>query len=1421
MGTQIVIGKLITVAIMSTFIGLSGCTKKRAETIAPGQGDNLQTVASFHNKVFKLKTLSPVDKVETQNVTRSKRTEYKSPKYGLDNFSIVNYKTDAQLLGTTKIVARPDTEDKYEIHYVVTNDYVKVLKVAKEIDIPLQERTFAEDLADGRKAVPLVGYKIQGKFILERIENENGKKTSLLREKSVNSISTATHIRIDLNSPEIFKAVQKPDILPASYFDGEWFFAETVVQAPEHKKDQEGFIAESILGSSTRIKFVKNKDNFEAVSLNLDERLKQQSDINFSRVFSLPVEWKEFRSVEVGNSTGMKEEENNELAFDKKKYVLVNFENVVSKIDDGTFERYLQKALGASAEGSKLVNLEIQDNYLSFTLEKNESNIRFKMSLRRVEKNNYQSKLHFRDDWEKFGYFTTTKSSVMNYEIHRKEDIEKNIFISRFNPKADRIEFRFSKTTPAWIRPAVRKSIASWDDSFCRAANGITSSACEEVTKCRMSQLQAQDDKSNESCHSVAKKANYLQVVLNEKDGDVELGDLRYNIINLIESETESNLFGYGPSLTDPYTGEIISATTNVHVTPIRSALVDEIRNYILMKLGYLGEVRLGGGFDILTQAEVKSDNQNAQIIMNSTNFGQLKSLKLPTEILKYFDKKFNSQNKTISLDFRNGNSPFGREFDLSITSKNIHREIELNCPEITKYVSQLKVAGVTHDKNELDILNKCSRKLVVDKMSGTLIHEIGHNLGLRHNFTASNDEANFWPATKEQSQVVKSSSVMEYPAFNEDRLTKPGLYDIAALQYGYYDRITTVDGQIQTLNTARTIEQNVGSKKIKPYKFCTDEHAYWGLDPMCRRHDAGITPIEVVENIINDYKTSYSLYNYRYDRVGVQSGYTLAMSRFGRYYLPLKHINEQWRIILADYIGRDKMYLEGIDEAQYDALITKLMADPKVSAESKLYKLASEKAFNFLSSIAGMSNQYCLVENSVKSFDIIEFEKIRQDSFSKGKNFLRSCQDANALEWFKANSMNFITQLGYPLNDVKFDLSPEKSTETNDIAGNGPDRIMATYALTERMALSLRSTQIGLNSNFLDVPKHRSSMISRVLSRLGDGVSIESIRSVLAQNISQQDIEKLKKIKPHFKKFDAEKDIIQNQLTSLVQGLLIPGKSQENLSRLRDFQVTISNSNLDIKQAQESGEYIVLPLNTNSLIINKNTKNMATLASLYLNAERMKNFKEISKEMSDLFFKEIQSLKLPVNNNNASQISALEYLNAFKEFPAAFSKITEEQQNELKELLNFFPEVFAAVQNANQLSQLQDQAKVTSIDQVVEQIRQGVKAANPRASDEQIDGVVTQQIQQLEAQGLSSDSLQKSALQAQKQIEQMLQQLNGNAAQVVGEQLLTQDNLQSYIEQRRIQIGQKAADANLNRKEYESQMDLIINFLTLLGFNY
>jgi hypothetical protein len=114
---------------------------------------------------------------------------------------------------------------------------------------------------------------------------------------------------------------------------------------------------------------------------------------------------------------------------------------------------------------------------------------------------------------------------------------------------------------------------------------------------------------------------------------------------------------------------------------------------------------------------------------------------------------------------------------------------------------SMAALVAVARDATPLSPKEKAERFL-----ANLAAHEVGHTLGLRHNFKGS--------------LVPPSSSVMDY-LDPRDMWTAqmPGAYDVAAIQYLYRG----------------------GTAPAQP--FCGDETA--GLDPECERHDHGASPLD------------------------------------------------------------------------------------------------------------------------------------------------------------------------------------------------------------------------------------------------------------------------------------------------------------------------------------------------------------------------------------------------------------------------------------------------------------------------------------------------------------------------------------------------------------------------------------------------
>ncbi len=506
------------------------------------------------------------------------------------------------------------------------------------------------------------------------------------------------------------------------------------------------------------------------------------------------------------------------------------------------------------------------------------------------------------------------------------------------------------------------------------------------------------------------------------------------------------------------------------------------------MKTGRMSEGLMAG---VSAQLAVLNDmitsTANETLSVTSNYLPAVKGLKAYLPDVK-------NPNKFVlqKIDFRQRDSKNAKEFDIAIASGNIHQEIQNQCAEVEDYIKSLKAASVYHNDNELKILDSCSRKLVVSKFMGTLIHEMGHNFGLRHNFMASNDVANFWntevTGTKHQ---VRSSSVMEYSSFNEDRLIKPGPYDIAAIRFGYADAVETKDGKVEKLDVNKTIAANMTAKSTQrhEFKFCTDEDVELSIDPMCQRHDAGVTPLEVVRNIIASYQASYQMLNFRRDAIRNVSPTRLGVYRLEGYFLPLLRFYEEWRIGVARYLGQDEQYLERLTAEQWSQVIARMQNDPQFKDFVEQYKPVADHIFTFFMQVASMEDRYCMLRND-KGIQITELSKVREQLFFNNKVSVNTCQDAEKANFWQSQNFKLVTEVGYHFDTFRYDLSPKAATEPMDVIGTQMDRLFAMMVLTGRTPQSYDSNFRGFAPSFMDEPLYRQVVQNYVLGRMTTGIA-------------------------------------------------------------------------------------------------------------------------------------------------------------------------------------------------------------------------------------------------------------------------------------------------------------------------------------------
>lgn len=160
---------------------------------------------------------------------------------------------------------------------------------------------------------------------------------------------------------------------------------------------------------------------------------------------------------------------------------------------------------------------------------------------------------------------------------------------------------------------------------------------------------------------------------------------------------------------------------------------------------------------------------------------------------------------------------------------------------------------GLLMARGMTDGSDRRAENYVKDYIRETVCHEVGHTLGLRHNFKASTirtlEEMNDYKLTSKEGLM---GSVMEYNPVNLARRGEEqgeyfhstlGPYDVWAIEYGYTPiDVETVEEELPALNK---IASRVSEGDLI---YGTDEDALGfdprGIDPACNLWDLGKDPL-------------------------------------------------------------------------------------------------------------------------------------------------------------------------------------------------------------------------------------------------------------------------------------------------------------------------------------------------------------------------------------------------------------------------------------------------------------------------------------------------------------------------------------------------------------------------------------------------
>ena len=496
--------------------------------------------------------------------------------------------------------------------------------------------------------------------------------------------------------------------------------------------------------------------------------------------------------------------------------------------------------------------------------------LKVRSSFMLAENRNYNAKLYNHQKMQKFGYFRT-----IQYTFDRKygeTEQGANFYINRWNlwqneakcadPKSKpshakcktrKIPYHLNAQFPKDLKGAAKELFKQWNTHFREVAKNLSGKDQGDIfVLCPNHPVAKGDDAS---CG---------------KEGDTpRIGDLRYNFLYWVDNPHRRSPLGYGPSAADPQTGEIVNAYAFIY-----GQVIDFYSNYAT------DLVRLSNGDlkpeDLAAGKHVASYLSNLQALRKANQSywrgdmykasKRIPALEKKGAFLKEMIKEGRGNYDWVSANLKKMENVPGAEAILggelfkafglhvlsptgqindsirkkfgphAIANRAFYSWSKLRLEHLSKnnilmadFVDDSILARALKMKNQFKGANgkvdytKVYKKLREEIFLAVSLHEVGHNLGLRHNFGASADALNFhdkfWELraktvppggkeplpeyryTKEHSHLMKNAienglrefqytSIMDYGANFASDLQGLGKYDRAAILYGYGDLV-------------------------------------------------------------------------------------------------------------------------------------------------------------------------------------------------------------------------------------------------------------------------------------------------------------------------------------------------------------------------------------------------------------------------------------------------------------------------------------------------------------------------------------------------------------------------------------------------------------------------------------------------------